>query len=118
MMINSREKGKRGERQARDYWRNVVGVSTAHRGVQYKGGGDSPDLAGIPCFHTEVKVGSQVPKWIYRAIAQSQNDSKDNGRHPIVQCKRDRGEWLFILPENVFTELVNHYLWGGDDERE
>lgn len=114
-MINSREKGKRGERQARDYWRNTIGVSTARRGVQYQGGRDSPDLAGIPRFHAEVKVGGQVPKWIYSALLQSEHDSGGE-KLPVVQCRRDRENWVFILPEYVFKELVNSYLWGGDPD--
>lgn len=113
-MTNSREKGKRGERQARDYWREHIGVQSARRGQQYKGGGDSGDLAGIPIFHPEVKVGKQVPKWIYKSLNQCENDCHGDGL-PIVQCKRDREEWVFILPDYVFEELVNYYLWGKKD---
>ena len=40
--MNSREKGKRGERRWRDVLREA-GFLKAYRGAQYHGGADSPD---------------------------------------------------------------------------
>ena len=55
--MNSREKGKRGERRWRDVLR-AAGFQKAHRGVQYSGGSDSPDVAcpELPGIHFEVKA--------------------------------------------------------------
>ena len=49
----SREKGKRGEREASNFFK-PYGYET-RRGVQYHGGPDSPDVVGLPDMHIEVK---------------------------------------------------------------
>ena len=54
--MNSREKGKRGERQWRDELRaNGYG---ARRGQQFSGSAESPDVVceGLPWIHFEVKA--------------------------------------------------------------
>ena len=111
----SREKGKRGERQARDWWRRNIRLPDVTRGQQFRGGRDSPDLAGIPIFHAEVKVGRKTPN-VYSAISQCKDDCRD-GFLPVVQLRRDREDWLFVCPEETFKELVNYYLWGEKDTR-
>lgn len=106
----SREKGKRGERQARDWWRDNLQIAGVHRNQQYKGGGDSADLGGIPLFHTEVKVGRRTPD-IYAAVHQCESDCPPE-KLPIVQLRKDREQWLFVLPESTFREVADVYLWG------
>ena len=49
----SRDKGKRGEREVASLLRSY-GYDT-HRGQQYHGGKDSPDVVGLPGIHIEVK---------------------------------------------------------------
>ena len=63
MSINSRSKGKRGERMAAKYLKTHWGIDAA-RGVQYSGSTDSPDVksdaliqAGL---HVEVKFDNRV----------------------------------------------------------
>jgi Holliday junction resolvase len=55
-LIDSRQKGKRGEREAAKYLRSL-GFTSARRGVQYCGGCDSPDVVcnELPGVHIEVK---------------------------------------------------------------
>lgn len=59
MAKNSRAKGCRGERAARDYLVSLGfgDKSTTRRGQQHKGGGDSPDVIceALPGVHLEVK---------------------------------------------------------------
>ncbi len=51
----SRRKGAAGEREAAAKLNEVLGTHL-HRGRQYHGGPDSPDLAGdLPGLHLEVK---------------------------------------------------------------
>lgn len=52
----SRNKGKRGEREAAKILSKMLGMEI-RRGVQYKGSGDSPDVSGLSAIglHPEVK---------------------------------------------------------------
>jgi hypothetical protein len=104
----SRDKGKRGERQARDYWRDVLGLGDVIRSQQYRGTGDSADLAETLKFHTEVKVGKQTPS-VYAAISQATADCPPN-KFPLVQLRRDREQWLFVMPEETFTHVMLWYM--------
>ena len=57
--MNSRDKGKRGERMLAEELRNAG--YEAHRGVQYQGGRDSPDVeTNIPNVHIECKFCSFI----------------------------------------------------------
>lgn len=82
-MTNSRQKGKVGERQAAAYLRSL-GFTSAHRGVQYQGGTDSPDIVcdELPGVHIEVKFGVKGmdlgTKLLDAAIEQS---IREQGRH-------------------------------------
>ena len=101
----SREKGKRGERQARDFWKDSLGVQGVRRGQQYRGGNSSADIVGTGRFHVEVKTGRTTPN-VYSAMHQCISDCPSN-RFPLVQLKRDREQWLFILPEESFIHIMN-----------
>ena len=52
--MNSKQKGGRGEREFATLCR-VEGYGNAHRGQQFQGGIDSPDVKGLPGVHVEVK---------------------------------------------------------------
>ena len=53
--LNSRNKGAAGERELAEVLR-ANGFNDARRGVQFKGGPDSPDVVGFhPDWHPEVK---------------------------------------------------------------
>lgn len=111
--LKSREKGKRGERAARDWWRVNLGIQDVARGQQFKGGGNSPDITGTLRFHTEVKVGKQTPS-VYDAVCQCENECPAN-KFPLVQLRKDRGQWLFILPEETFIHVMNRYMIAEED---
>lgn len=91
--MNSKSKGKRGELELAAYMRER-GI-TARRGQQYSGGGDSPDVVtSLNDVHFEckrVEAGN-----LYNWLEQAQRDAGD--KLPVVAHKRNRKEWVAILP--------------------
>jgi len=100
-MTNSREKGKRGEREFAAFL-TERGIS-ARRGQQFQGSADSPDikLEDITDLHFEVKRVEALN--IHNAMAQSINDS--GGRTPLVAHRRNRGEWMVTMLAEDFIKL-------------
>ena len=99
----SRQKGKRGEREAAAELGAILGV-TARRGVQYQGGPDSPDvvLEGVP-IHVEAKRTERLSLWA--AIEQAKADAP-TGSVPIVWHKANRRESVVIVETARLGELV------------
>ena len=93
MTINSRRKGAQGEREWAGFLRTSFGLS-AHRGCQFSGSPDSPDvIGGIPGTHCEVKRVERLN--IDNAMAQSVGDCGEN--IPYVAHRKNRGEWLITV---------------------
>lgn len=89
----SRQKGKRGEREAAALVRDAWGIA-ARRGRQYAGHPDAPDVtADIPGVHLEVKRrdAGHPGAWLERALA----DAGD--ALPVVLHRRTRQPWLLTL---------------------
>ena len=92
--INSRQKGKRVEREAAEFLRRL-GFEGAKRGQQHSGSPDSPDvLAPGLAVHLEVKgveaIDLGLAAW-HDAIKQAQGDA---GERPwAVLWKRNRTAW-------------------------
>jgi hypothetical protein len=103
----SRQKGKRGEREAAAELGAILGV-TARRGVQYQGGPDSPDvvLEGVP-IHVEAKRTERLSLWA--AIEQAKADAP-TGSVPIVWHKANRRESVVIVETARLPDLVEAYL--------
>lgn len=108
----SRDKGKRGEREAAGVWRDI-GFTCAHRTAQHKGGGvDSADLSGTGIYFVEVCVGKQLPdiyKKVSQAVADCESESKmtdSRPRIPVVQVKKDGKEWLFVMTQEAFYRTL------------
>jgi Holliday junction resolvase len=92
-MINSRDKGARGEREAASRLQALTGMP-AHRGQQYKGGQDSPDvIGGIEGCHFEIKWVERLN--IYEAMAQAMRDADTNTS--VVISKRNLREPLLTI---------------------
>jgi hypothetical protein len=102
--MNSREKGKRGERRWRDVLREA-GFIKAHRGVQYAGGTDSPDVAcpELPGIHFEVKAVEALNIW--RAMDQSIRDAGVR-KTPVVAHTRNRSGWLVTMLADDWLTLI------------
>lgn len=90
----SRDKGKRGEREAAAELGQLLGV-TARRGVQYHGGPDSPDvvLDGV-AIHVEAKRTERLTLW--PAIDQAVADAPA-GSVPIVWHRPNRRDSVVVV---------------------
>jgi Holliday junction resolvase len=102
--INSRQKGAVGEREFAELLR-FHGYD-ARRGQQFSGGSDSPDVVCQPLkdFHFEVKrvEAGNLYKW----MAQARRDAMEGGKVPVVMHRRNREDWIAILPAGLFLELL------------
>jgi Holliday junction resolvase len=107
-MVNSRDKGKRGERE----WAGVLRDEgfTAYRGSQYSGktpdGLPSPDIhcPDLP-IHWEVKRTNKLN--LRAAVNQAKDDSRRYGaEHWAVAWREDNGEWLIITDRNTHFAAV------------
>lgn len=101
MPKNSREKGKRGEREAA-HELGIVFRCNARRGVQYQGGHDSPDvvLEGVP-VHVEAKRVEKLN--LYDALKQAIRDCQ--GKTPIVWHRRNNEESVVIVRVSDLVSL-------------
>lgn len=111
MPINSRDKGAVGEREFAALLREW-GYGDAKRGLQFKGGPDSPDVSGVPGVHFEVKR-TEVFR-LYAAVDQARRDA-DGKAIPVVahrcnhKARTCRGDWLFVLGPDDFRRLIAGY---------
>lgn len=110
-MSNSRRKGAEGERElARKL--AYYGFDT-RRGQQYHGGGDSPDVVGLPGVHIECKRVEHLQ--IENAMAQSRRDAEGTDEIPVVMHRRNREGWKVTMD---LDEFMNMYLAATcDSER-
>ena len=101
-MTHSLNKGKNGERELADFIRQRG--FAARRGVQYAGGGDSPDVVhNIPGIHIECKRTETLQMW--PALAQAQADCQP-GNMPVVFHRPSRRPWIVILGASDFLEIM------------
>lgn len=102
----SRNKGARGEIELARELTRLFGVE-AHRGRQYHGGPDSPDVkAEIPGISPEVKRAEVLH--LYKALAQAEKDAGKE-KVPIVFHRKNTKRWVAIcylddLPQ-IATQL-------------
>ncbi len=93
MGLRSRNKGKRGEREAAAEVRKLFRTE-ARRGRQFAGSDESPDIhTGIADVHFEVKRAEALR--LYDALAQAIDDAGDNV--PVVLHKQNRKPWVAIV---------------------
>ena len=100
--MNSKLKGGRGEREFAALCREY-GYTEVHRGQQFVGGYDSPDVAGLPGVHVEVKRVEKLN--IHEAMGQSIRDSEGKAI-PIVSHRRNHDKWLVTMR---FTDWIQLY---------
>jgi hypothetical protein len=132
--VNSREKGKRGERQWRDELR--ANGYAARRGQQFSGSPDSPDVVcdSLPWIHFEVKAverlniedameqarrdcggqnhrGKTFEDEGRTKIAYSQSQIAENrGRVPIVAHRKRFRRWLVTMEAETFFQFLRGTL--------
>jgi Holliday junction resolvase len=112
--VNSREKGKRGERQWRDELRGEG--FAARRGQQFSGSPDSPDVVceDLPWIHFEVKAVERLN--IEDAMEQARRDA--GAKIPIVAHKRNFREWLVTMTAEVFFKILRGDFTGANEGNE
>jgi Holliday junction resolvase len=111
MSVNSREKGKRGEREL-SHLLNQYGYAT-RRGQQYSGANGDADVVGLDRIHIECK---NVEKLNLRdAMLQSEHDALV-GEIPVVMHKKNRKPWLVTLNLNDFMNMYNSWIKENDCE--
>jgi Holliday junction resolvase len=113
--MNSRDKGKRGEREWAKFLRDNFGLN-ARRGVQFQGSLDSPDVVGgWAGTHCEVKRVEPEHWNIYVALEQAVRDSGGT-LLPYVAHRFNGLEWnITIRAKDLirFLELVKGGLNVG-----
>lgn len=110
-MAQSRRKGADGERELANLLK-TYGFDT-RRGQQYHGGGDSPDVVGLPGVHIECKRVEKLN--IEAAMAQSRRDAEGTKDVPVVMHRRNREKWKVTMD---LDEFMNMYLAATcDSER-
>lgn len=106
----SKAKGARGEREAAAELGQLLGLPTgaAHRGRQYQGGPDSPDvcLEGV-ALHVEAKRVERLE--LYPAIDQATRDAPRDAV-PIVWHRRNLKASLVIVETARLVDLARVVL--------
>ncbi len=103
----SRNKGKRGEREAAAEIRRILGTEAA-RGCQFQGSQDSPDIiTGVDGVHFEVKRVEALR--LYDSLEQARTDAGD--QVPVVLHRPNRRPWVAIVQLDDLPQLaVQVYL--------
>lgn len=102
----SRNKGKRGERQ-------VASMLTergfeARRGVQFKGGLNSPDVICDDLYWAQCEVKYVESLNIYKAMNQAKHDCQGS-KVPLVFHKKNNRELLVTM---TFFDWINLTQWA------
>ena len=106
MSVNSRAKGKVGEREFAALLR-AEGFD-ARRGVQFAGGADSPDVVSdvLAWLHIEVKRTQALN--LTDACIQAEGDAA--GKQWVVAHRRNRAPWLITMKAEVFFQFLRGTL--------
>ena len=99
----SRRKGVEWERAVARRLALVFGKLGVKRGLQYRDGGECPDVI-TPAFWVECKAGRLTnPR---AALRQAEKDAARKGLWPIAVCKDSRQEPHVTMSFEDFLELV------------
>lgn len=100
--MNSRQKGKVGEREFAALLRHHG--FDARRGQQFAGGADSPDVVSeeLGWIHFEVKRCERIDlrSWIGQAAGDA------GGKRWVLALRWNHGPWLFLQGEEFFMEML------------
>ncbi len=100
----SKRKGAAGEREAAEKLNEVLGTRF-HRGRQYHGGPDSPDLAGdLPSLHVEVKRCERLR--LYEALMQARQDASVT-QVAAVMHRANGKPWVIVVQVEDLIRLLD-----------
>ena len=105
-MVNSKQKGKRGELEFCHYCMDR-GYENIERSQQYCGIKGDADVVGIDGLHIEVKRVQKLN--IDKAMNQSISDAKED-EMPIVAHRKDRDYWKVTMKAEDFLKIYKVYL--------
>ena len=100
MPINSKQKGARFEREIAEHLREKG--FEARRGIQFRGGEDSPDVISNFPLHIEAKHVEKLN--LANALEQSRTDA--NGNPYCVIHRKNRGKTYITLELDQLIELL------------
>lgn len=101
MAKNSRKKGKTGELELA-HELSKWGFD-CRRGQQFRGGGDSPDVTGLPGVHIECKRVERL--LLDDAMEQSRRDAEGTGEVPVVMHRRNEKPWKVTMDLRDFMNM-------------
>ena len=107
-MVNSRQKGKRGELEARDRVREFWYAPNCIRAAQACGAFSADLLNALPNAHVEVKRYKRLGL-LAKAMNQAMEDARE-GELPVVLCREDQGQWILALPLHFTEKFVDQFL--------
>lgn len=106
--VNGNQKGKVGERELAGVLRKH-GFQSAHRGQQFQGSPDSPDVCGLPGVHIECKRVEALR--LYPSLDQAKRDAGGTNL-PVVVHRPSRRPWVAILDfEDFLTIYKDAMAW-------
>lgn len=111
MAVNSKEKGKRFERQLASKFREYG--YDARRTAQYCGKtGDASDVVGLPGIHIEAKHQERMA--LYDWMAQAKRDAENSRKHvlPAVFHKKNNAEILVTMTLDDWINLYREWAAG------
>jgi len=105
---HSRQKGKRGEREAAAQIAHHWGAVGARRTVQFCGRAGDADLTGVPGIHVECKRYSRIAALDF--LEQAELDATP-GAVPVVVMREDCAtEWTVMLRVSQAPEFARRLL--------
>ena len=105
--MNSRNKGKDGERELAKKLRSYG--YDARRGQQYCGANGDADVVGVPGIHIECKAVERLN--LYDAMAQAKRDAKE-GELSVVIHKKNYCKDLVTMEFEQWIELFKEWEAG------
>lgn len=109
-MVNSRDKGKRGELEARDMVRLQWDCPDCVRSAQVSGKFSSDLMYGPEGLHLEVKRYAKIAACEF--MEQAVRDARP-GEIPVVLMRQNEGEWLLVVrfaDSPGFASLLHEHL--------
>jgi len=98
----SRNKGKRGEREAAKELNRLFGLE-ARRAQQYCGEAGDADLIGIEGIHVEVK---RVERFCLHPSLEQADSDKKAGDIPVVLTRQNGKGWVFACYLNDLPKAI------------